>query len=197
MISHVPNEFLQYLKLHKDCSPSLMNKASGLCSQQLDVSTDLEHIRIRKMVNSVLTEIHLMRAFVRLSPIGEKVLYGYIKPKHDIVPRVGYFLSRRFPNTIIILGNNTRSWISINNNGKTTRSKGGPLSETVERVKDQMADNKEADTEDLWKTYYWSQYIDDRRNVKYHKKNMPKKHMDATGIKVARNQNKITLDDFE
>ena len=137
-----------------------------------------------------------MRGFVRLSPIGEKALYGYIKPKHDIAPRVGYFLSRRFPGTIIILGNNTRSWISINNNGKTSRSKGGPLSETVDLIKKQMDNGNEAEIEDLWKTYYWSQYIDDRRNVKYHKKNMPKKYMDAANIKVARNQNKITLDDF-
>ena len=106
MISHPPKKFLHYLSLHKDSSPSIMNFASTIPYEELDVSDDPEVIKIKKMVNSVMAEIHLMRGFVRLKPVGETILYGYLKPQHDIGPIVCYFLSKRFPGTIIVLGNN-------------------------------------------------------------------------------------------
>ena len=148
------------------------------------------------MVNNVLAEIHLMRGFVRLKPVGEIILYGHLKPQHDIGHTVCYFLSRRFPGTIIILGNNSRSWISLYDGSKALGSESGPLSKTVDELKVLMNIPEEMEVENLWETYYWSQYCEERRNVKYHKKNMPKKYMDAAGIKVARNNNRTTLDDF-
>lgn len=196
MISHPPRKFLHYLSLHKDCKDSIMNFASTIPYEELDVSADPKIIKIKKMVNSVLAEIHLLRGFVRLKPVGEIILYGHLKPQHDIGPTVCYFLSRRFPNTIIALGNNTRSWISFYDDSKTIGSESGPLSKTVDELKELMDTPEEAEVENLWETYYWSQYCEERRNVKYHKKNMPKKYMDAAGIKVARNNNRITLDDF-
>ena len=89
---HVPKKFLHYLEMHKDRNTSIMNKARSLSYEELDVSTDMENIRIKKMVNSVLAEIHLMRGFVRLKPMGERVLYGFLKPQHDIGEIVCYFL---------------------------------------------------------------------------------------------------------
>ena len=194
---HTPKKFLHYLELHKDCNTSIMNKASSLSYEELDVSTDRENIKIRKMVNSVLAEIHLMRGFVRLKPVGERILYGYLKPQHDIGEIVCYFLSKRFPNTVIILGNNTKSWISIYDGKRSYKKEGGALARTVEDLKELMGNTEEVEVEYLWETYYWSQYCDDRRNIRYYKRNMPKKYQDAAGIKVARNTGRITLDDFD
>ncbi len=194
---HVPKRFLHYLEMHKDSNTSIMNKARSLSYEELDVSTDMENIRIKKMVNSVLAEIHLMRGFVRLKPMGERVLYGFLKPQHDIGEIVCYFLSKRFPNTIIILGNNTRSWISIYDGKRCHKKEGGALTRTVEDFKELMGNSEEVEVENLWETYYWSQYCDDRRNIRYYKRNMPKKYQDAAGLKVARNTGRITLDDFD
>ena len=194
---HAPKEFLRYLALNKDCNISVMNRASILSYEELDVSTDKENIRIKKMVNSVLAEIHLMRGFVRLKPVGERILYGYLKPQHDIGEIVCYFLSKRFPNTVVILGNNARSWTSIYDGKRSYKKEGGALTRAVEDLRELMDNEEEVEVENLWETYYWSQYCDDRRNIKYYKANMPKKYQDAAGIKVARNTGRITLDDFD
>ena len=195
---HAPKKFLHYLEMHKDCNTSIINRAMGLAYEELDVSANMENIRIKKMVNSVLAEIHLMRGFVRLKPVGERVLYGYLKPQHDIGEIVCYFLSKRFPNTVVILGNNSRTWISVYDGKRSYKKEGGALTRTVEDLRELMEmDGEEVEVENLWETYYWSQYCDDRRNIKYYKANMPKKYQDAAGIKVARNTGRITLDDFD
>ena len=104
-----PEDFLHLLSLHKDATASLLDRASRLCPEDLDISTDPKVIRIRHMVSSVLGEMHGMRGFVRLTPLGKRVLYGYLKPQHDVGARVSVLLARRFPGTIIVLGNNCRS----------------------------------------------------------------------------------------
>ena len=108
-MNSVPNNFLGALKRHADCTETILKKASLLDRDDIEFSTDAEIIGIRKMINSVLGENHMMKAFVRLKPQGGKVLYGYMRPEHDVWTLVGRFFAKRFPGTVIVLGNNTRS----------------------------------------------------------------------------------------
>ena len=69
-------------------------------------------VRLRKMVYAVMGEVHRMKAFVRLKPLGSQVLYGYLKPRHRIGGHVSDHFARRTPGIIVVLGNGSESWIS-------------------------------------------------------------------------------------
>ncbi len=100
----VPENFLFYLSAHEQCTEKLLAKAKDLTAEDLEISPESEIIRIRKMVYSVRTEIHRMKGFVRLKPLGAHVLYGYLKPKHKIGCYIAKRLARRNPGVIIALG---------------------------------------------------------------------------------------------
>jgi len=191
-----PTNFINILKLHEKCSDALVRGVSGTCPRDIEFSTDSFRIRVRKMVNSVLSENHMMKAFVRLKPQGEKVLFGYMKPTHDVWQMVGTFFAKRFPGTIIVLGNNTRSWISFYDGKELKHSKGESLTKTMATLQTALGNCGTKDPSELWNAYYWSQFRREAKNTQYFKHNMPEKYTRETGIRAETDSGGTTLDDF-
>ena len=134
VILRVPQNFLRYLGMHENSSKRLMNRANCLTSKEIEISTDPDIVRIRKMVYNVISEIHRMRGFVRLKPFGPHVLYGYLKPKHKIGSQVCDIFARRTPNTLILLGNSSESWISISFGDEILSINGPGLNEALAKI---------------------------------------------------------------
>ena len=204
-MSLFPTNFMRILKLHEKCNDTILRKASGICPNDVDISMDPEIIKIRKMVNSVLGENHMMKAFVRLKPLGERVLYGYIRPKHDVWLLVSTFFAHRFPDTIIVLGNNTKSWVSIYDGKTLKHSRAKSLASTMKELEEILGKSSEeasarvsssGPVEELWDTYYWSQYRPEAKNTRYFKQNVRQKYMKAVGLHAATDSGLSTLDDF-
>ncbi|MDO9538310.1 MAG: DUF4130 domain-containing protein [Thermoplasmata archaeon] len=191
-----PTNFLSLLKLHSKCTDSLVKEVSGLCPREIEFTTDPFRITVRKMVNSVLAENHMMKAFVRLKPQGERILYGYMRPEHDIWQMVGAFFANRFPGTIIVLGNNTRSWISFNDGKNVKHAQGKSLNLTLQEMEARLGQSDSEYPELLWDTYYWSQYRPEAKNTKYFKHNMPEKYTREAGIRAETDSGGTTLDQF-
>ncbi|MFW6196939.1 MAG: DUF4130 domain-containing protein [Thermoplasmatota archaeon] len=193
----VPSNFMYFLRKHKDCTQSMIEKAHGLSAEKLETAVDDDIIKIRKMVRSVRNEIHKMRGFVRLKSLNEKVMYGYMDPAHDIGFDVTNLLAKRFPGTIIVLGNSSISWISIFIEDEIKKRTENNLRETLNRFEDIYSTKKEKDDrEDVWETYYKSQYTPERKNKKLFKKNMPEKHLKSAGNKTERKFKSSTLKDY-
>ena len=72
--------FLFYLRFHRNCSERLLARAGQVEPLDLETSIGREHIRIRKMADEVMGEVHRMKAFVRLTPLGPFILYGFLSP---------------------------------------------------------------------------------------------------------------------
>ena len=195
-IRPVPKNFLSILKKHGKCTDSLLEKAVRICPEDINLSTDPEVIKIRRMVNAVMAESHLTKAFVRLKPMGNNVLYGYMKPEHDIWLSVSTFFAKRFPNVVIVLGNNSKSWASYYDKETIRYSQSGPLAAALEELKEVLTEDFQVQTDEIWEEYYWSQYCDERRNIRYYNRNMPKKYLKAAGNKVEANTGRTTLDQF-
>lgn len=191
-----PSNFIEILKLHEKCSKSLLAEASRLSPNDIEFTTDPFRIRVRKMVNSVLAENHMMKAFVRLKPRGEKVLFGYMRPQHGIWKMTATFFAKRFPGTIIVLGNNKMSWVSFFDGEEMRFSQGQSLTQTLELIDSQSGSTESGSADMLWNTYYWSQYRPEAKNTVYFRHNMPEKYTREAGIRAETDSGGTTLDDF-
>jgi len=193
----IPPNFWPYLTAHKSCSIRTLARAEGLLAQDLELATDPELMQIRKMVYSVLSEVHRMKAFVRLKPLGSHILFGYLKPKHHIGFLICNHFARRNEGDMVVLGNAGQSWISLCLKGSITNLPGGSLSETLDELKRQIdiCDNG-ADIEKTWAVYYRSQYCPERRNLQAFSRRMPEMSLKSAGLTLERNKNILTLDEF-
>ena len=159
------------------------------------------------MVNAVMGEVHRMKAFVRLKPLGSQVLYGYLKPRHRIGEHVCDHFARRTPGIVAVLGNGSESWVSLCREGRIMRDHGRGMNETLERLRSALGlpeDDTDADNsnindlnlDDLWQVYYDSQYWPEKKNLTVFHQRMPRRDQDAAGLRVVQNKKEITLDDF-
>lgn len=200
--SRIPKNFLIYLSAHEGCTKRLLFRAKYLTVEDIEISPDPEIVQIRKMIYSVRTEIHRMKGFVRLKPLGAHVLYGFLKPRH----RIGGYLAERFarrnPGTIVILGNGSESWISLILDGKAINGHDGCIAKSLEVIKSALncsglnrSDERE-EVEAIWKAYYASQYCRERKDIRAFHRRMPKDAMDSAGLTIERNENGATLYDF-
>ena len=194
---NIPSNFYYFLKKHKDCTQPILDKAQDLTAEELETAVDGDIIKIRKMVRSVRNEIHKMRGFVRLKSLNEKVMYGYMDPDHEIGFDVANLLAKRFPRTIIVLGNSSISWVSIFTGDEIKKRTENNLKETLNRFENiYNTERDEDDREEVWETYYKSQYTPERKNRKLFNKNMPKKHLESAGNKTERRFRSSSLEDF-
>lgn len=196
---NVPENFLFYLSANESCTEKLLARAKDLTAEDLDISPKAEIVRMRKMIYSVRTEIHRMKGFVRLKPLGVNVLYGYLKPRHKIGGYIAERFAWRSPGVIIVLGHSSESWISILLGGKIISQHGGSLANSLEEIKSALNCSGDRDREDVaavWETYYASQYCRERRNIVAFHRRMPKEALASAGLKLERNKNGVTLDDF-
>jgi hypothetical protein len=183
--------------MHESCSEPLLCRAEKLTAEDVELSRNPEAVGIRKMIHSVLAEVYRMRAFVRLKPLDELVLYGYLKPRHKTGDDICRFFARRSSFTIIVLGNSLESWISLCAGNRVLQGNSGSLEQTLEEINGEMGKiEKDRDLEEVWKVYYSSQYSPERRNIKAFHRRMPRNALDRAGLELEQNVNGLTLSDF-
>jgi probable DNA metabolism protein len=203
----VPKDFHYYLSRHLDCNERLLARARRLTPNDLEISTDPEAVRLRKMIYAVMGEVHRMLAFVRLKPLGSQVLFGYLKPRHRIGEHVCDHFARRTPGIIAVLGNGRESWTALFRQGRIMRDHGTGMAETLERLRSSLdcpangpdagnPDVGDLDVDDLWQVYYDSQYCPEKKNLAAFHSRMPRRDQEAAGLRLVQNKKEVTLDDF-
>ena len=194
----IPDNFVYYLSMHESCSEPQLCRAEKLATEDVELSPDPEDVGIRKMISSVLAEIYRMRAFVRLKPLDNQVLYSYLKPRHKTGDDICRFFARRSPFTIIVLGNSLESWISLCAGGRVLQDNScSSLEQTLDEISSVLGRvEKDRDLEEVWKVYYSSQYSPERRNIKAFHRRMPRDALDRAGLELEQNVNGLTLSDF-
>jgi hypothetical protein len=201
VVLRIPRNFIFYLSAHERCTEKLLFRAKMRTAEELDVSSDPDAIRIRRMVGSVQREINRMKGLIRLKSLGPHILYGYLKPRHRIGGYVCDLLAKRSDDTIIILGNIQESWVSLCRNGRIMRCSGKGLSRTLDDISSELSIHKDEvgaceNLEDIWKVYYKSQYCPERRNISAFHRRIPKKVLYSAGLEAERNKNGVTLESF-
>ncbi len=186
-----------YLLMNKNVSPILLEISKGISWYELNISADPEIVKIRKKVREVKSEIHRMRGFVRFNSIGNKILFGYMRPENKIGRLVTDIFAKRFQKNIVILGNKNKVWASYYSDKEYKRYEDSKnLNELLDEVRSLVKSDKEIDIEEIWQVYYDSQYIKERENHKLFYKNMPKKYLKSTGNGIEGRLNTKTLDEY-
>jgi probable DNA metabolism protein len=198
----IPDNFLYYLSMHEDCNERLLARAGNLTPEEVEVCIHPEVARIKRMVYAVLGEAHRMKAFVRLQPLGARVLYGFLKPRHRIGEHICDHFARRNAGIIVVLGNGSESWISLCREGRIWRDHGSGMAITLEKLKTALHCSEDESSEDrsnvegLWQVYYDSQYCPERKNLAAFKRHMPRRDQEAAGLRLVQNKENVTLDNF-
>ncbi len=197
--------FLFYLRFHRDCSERLLARAGQVEPADLETSIEREHIRMRKMADEVMGEVHRMKAFVRLTPLGPFVLHGFLKPRHRIGEHICEHFARRNAGIIVVLGNGRESWICLYREGRIWRERGNGLDESLKQLKTALQSDigrqneigrDDLDVDSLWQTYYDSQNSPERDNPAAFHRHMPRKDQEAAGLRLVNKQKNASLKDF-
>lgn len=161
-----------YALLHRDpCKYTVIDQAitqakeKGVSYVICKVSNEAR--RFMKLARAVGREKYRATAFMRLQPIDQhRVLYGEFQIEHQTAELIMLHFMKRFPRYNIMLKFNDEVFIG--------RNKEIFRQALTNPKADQPA--KKDEFERYWLAFYRSQYIPERRNIKYLKRMIPQKY---------------------
>jgi probable DNA metabolism protein len=131
---------------------------------------NIDEVRLVEDINRrVSIESHRFEGFIRFNYIDEKFLYASIEPDNDILELLGDHFKNRFSREYFIIHDISREKALINN---------GISYEIIFMDKETYEKLKSHDDEyaNLWKTYFKSTTIEERKNIKLQCRMMPKRY---------------------
>ncbi|MBE6072074.1 MAG: DNA metabolism protein [Clostridium butyricum] len=131
---------------------------------------NLDEVRIIDVINKrVNLEIHRLRGFIRFNYIDNKFLYSSISPDNDILEFLGDYFKERFTNEYWIINDTSRNKAIIYDKCNYELVEFSSLdSQKLSLYKDNY--------QNLWKAYFKSTAIEERRNLKLQLRMMPKRY---------------------
>ena len=167
---------LDYMKMHNPRVPAMEEYVRGKSWRDLELDVSPKGIKARRMISSVKSEIRHMKGLVRLKPLGNAILYGYMKPHHKIMGYIAGYFAMRFPSTVIILGNSNCCHAAFYSKKMQSFSIARPLRAVIDELEGVM-ESKDGGADDIWRAYY-SCYIN--TDAKAWRK-MPSIHIHSAG----------------
>ncbi|ALB44419.1 MULTISPECIES: TIGR03915 family putative DNA repair protein [Clostridium] len=124
---------------------------------------------VDNITKKVLNECHRFEGFIRFNQIEEKLLYSSIEPDNDILELIGDHFKNRFPREYFIIHDISRQKALIYNTNFYEI-----IDMDIETYEKLKFHNDEYT--DLWKTYFKSTTIQERKNLKLQCRMMPKRY---------------------
>lgn len=131
---------------------------------------NIDIVRLVDSINRrVLMESHRFNGFIRFNYINENFLYSSIEPDNDILELLGEHFKNRFPREYFIIHDISREKALIYNTVSY---------EIIVMDKDTYERLKIHDDEytNLWKAYFKSTTIEERKNLRLQCRMMPKRY---------------------
>jgi len=140
-------------------------KVKGLTYVLCKISNEAR--KFRSFARQVGGEYHRSTAFIRLKPIDQhRVLYGEFEIKHQTAEMIIQHFMKRFPQYNIMLVFGEEAYIARNKE---------IYKEKINRKKVVLPQQKD-EFEKYWLTFYKTQFIPQRKNLRYLKRMIPKKY---------------------
>lgn len=135
---------------------------------------------LHKMYLKVSHEQHRMKGFVRFQKTKDNIYYAEIEPDHNVLPLLSSHFSKRFADQLWIIYDKKRKYglyydlqnvqeIQLNFDAEISSNKQKMLPEN-------MVEDQEAMYETLWKDYFKTVNIKERKNIKLHTQFLPKRY---------------------
>lgn len=132
--------------------------------------------QVKKMISR---EVHRMHAFVRFQKADNDIYYAVISPDFNVIPLIGDHFQRRYADQPWVIFDTCRhyglhydmdnlSFIDVNSNILPFATANAAVNAPLEGLEDQY--------QQLWKQYFQSVTIQERRNIKLHLRHMPRRY---------------------
>lgn len=146
----------------------------------LDISdnyADETVLSLSKLRKQVGRELHRMHAFVRFQKTRDDIYYAVIEPDFNVLPLLPLHFEKRYPAQQWLIYDAKRRYGIFYDKQKTefiTFADGGELS--YRQLNKSVLDEAEPNYQILWKSYFDSVNIPERRNMKLHLQHVPKRY---------------------
>ena len=128
----------------------------------------IETLRISRYVGH---EAHKLTGFLRFKEIDQNYLYAEMEPENNIIFLISKHFQKRLANESWIIRDVKRNLISIYNQNIFTIYKEDEI-----KLLNLKISKQEKDMQNLWKTFYQTVSIKERKNEKCQMNFMPKKY---------------------
>ncbi|HTF82012.1 MAG TPA: TIGR03915 family putative DNA repair protein [Cytophagales bacterium] len=146
-------------------------------SQNIEENYTLPMVLKVKQINKQIDrEVHRMHAFVRFQKTLDGVYFATVAPDFNVIPLIGTHFENRYADQSWIIYDTKRGlgiyydmssvWDITLEDPKINQATGA--------LQHEVMDVKELDYQLLWKSYFSSVNIQERKNIKLHLRHMPK-----------------------
>lgn len=167
---------IYYLYLSElDNSDTLALKYLKLCYKfGIDINLAKNNdiiITVDRYYRKVSLEAHRFTGFVRFKEVAPLTFYASIEPDHNILPIILNHFTKRFSDQNFIIHDLKRNIAIIYNKSNST------IAEFTNKDAEIFINsNNDIEFEQLWKTFYNSVNIDERKNLRLRNQYMPKRY---------------------
>lgn len=172
--STLRNVYYLYLSEMKDVE-NLIFKYIKLCYKYGDKINLAKNndiiILVDRYCKKVAYESHRFTGFVRFKEIGPLTFYAPIEPDHNILPLLTNHFVRRFSDQNFIIHDLKRTIAIVYNKAQVTIT---PLPK--EKGEELLLSSHKDNFENLWKQFYKSVNIEERKNPRCQKRMMPTRY---------------------
>lgn len=124
-----------------------------------------------RISNYVMHESHKMKGFLRFKELEQSILYAEMEPTNDVLFLISCHFAKRLKNEFWIIKDNKRKIISVYDKKNFYIIREEEFKLTIKRES-----ILEKSIEDLWKTFYKTIGIKERKNDRCRRNFMPKKY---------------------
>ena len=181
-------ELIKNLHRHYKYSPEIKRQVIEVPEAILRNSGTQMAKKINRMMREVSTEAYRAKQFTRTEINNRGVLFGVVSLKHKVIDLVLIYFHERWPQCIICLYNEQtrKTWI-IDEKG-VIREYNQLLKKIVEEVSKNRQilpyfEDIQFSGEEIFETFYKSQFISERENNQYFKKMIPDHCFKLPGMK--------------
>jgi probable DNA metabolism protein len=158
----------------------LLKYVQDLFRYRDDISNDFSNpvvLNVSKLVKNVGREKHRMEAFVRFQLTKDNIYFANIEPDFNVLPLIAKHFKNRYADQEWIIYDIRRNY-GIHYNLKTVQTIELELPKNLKLVDTNTAyfAEEEAAFQQLWKEYFQSTNIKERKNMKLHIQHVPKRY---------------------
>ena len=136
-------------------------------------------LRLHELDKKMGREIHRMHAFIRFQRTKDDIYYSVIEPDFNVMPLIGEHFEKRYPAQHWLIYDAKRRY-GIYYNCDTRQTDFVTFADDhrlqFRQLNEEILDDNEPDFQILWKSYFDSVNIPERKNLKLHLQHVPRRY---------------------
>ena len=166
-IPHFEMVVFNYIRVLFDSGPMMLENYSIPCILQM-----------KQAIKRVNREVHRMHAYVRFQKSSDNIFYAFIAPDYNVLPLAAYHFEKRFADQRWMIYDTIRRYGIFYDLEGLCEVKLEQAAADLDSgiIKAEILDGREELYQQLWKAYFSSVNIPERKNIKLQMRSMPKRY---------------------